>query len=208
MKSCHHALFVMTLALCLDAPMTAVAQDSFGGNRKPAPQQPAQQPVAPAAAPARGHSATEAMEMQDFGVAPQSQLHNGSMHGPTPTRIPGGTVITTQALAALLKDGSGALVFDVLGGSETLPNALQAAWIAQPGSFSDPVQQQLVHRLQARVQGRRDTPLVFYCASTQCWMSYNAALRAINAGYTQVMWYRGGIEAWKAAGLPTMQAGR
>jgi hypothetical protein len=34
-------------------------------------------------------------------------------------------------------------------------------------------------------------------------MSYNAALRAINAGYTNVLWYRGGIEAWKMAGLPT-----
>ena len=37
-------------------------------------------------------------------------------------------------------------------------------------------------------------------------MSYNAALRAINAGYTNVKWYRGGIEAWKAAGLPTQPA--
>lgn len=27
-------------------------------------------------------------------------------------------------------------------------------------------------------------------------MVYNAALRAINMGYTQVYWYRDGIEAW------------
>lgn len=30
-------------------------------------------------------------------------------------------------------------------------------------------------------------------------MSYNAALRAINMGFTQVYWYRGGVEAWRQA---------
>jgi rhodanese-related sulfurtransferase len=38
-------------------------------------------------------------------------------------------------------------------------------------------------------------------------MSYNAALRAIAAGYSNVLWYRGGIEAWKAAGMPVQAAG-
>jgi 3-mercaptopyruvate sulfurtransferase SseA len=37
-------------------------------------------------------------------------------------------------------------------------------------------------------------------------MSYNAALRAINLGYTNVLWYRGGIEAWQQAGLPVQPA--
>jgi hypothetical protein len=33
--------------------------------------------------------------------------------------------------------------------------------------------------------------------NTHCWMSYNAALRAIHLGFRQVYWYRGGIEAWQ-----------
>ena len=33
-------------------------------------------------------------------------------------------------------------------------------------------------------------------------MSYNAALRAIHAGYGNVHWYRGGLEAWQRAGQP------
>ena len=32
------------------------------------------------------------------------------------------------------------------------------------------------------------------------------ALRAIAAGYTNVMWYRGGIAAWLHAGFPMSQA--
>lgn len=171
----------------------------------PAPRTGSSTPPRQQQAPA---NAAGAAELQDFGIAPARQLHNGPMHGPTPTTLPGGLVVTTGALSQLLqRRDSGVLLFDVLGSGESLPNALQAAWLAQPGTFNDPVQQQLVQGLQFQTGGRRDVPLVFYCASTQCWMSYNAALRAVNAGYANVLWYRGGIEAWKAAGLPTMQAG-
>jgi PQQ-dependent catabolism-associated CXXCW motif protein len=45
-------------------------------------------------------------------------------------------------------------------------------------------------------------PLVFFCVNSQCWLSYNASLRAAALGYTNVYWYRGGIESWRAAGLP------
>jgi lipoprotein NlpI len=39
-------------------------------------------------------------------------------------------------------------------------------------------------------------PLIFFCAGSRCWHSYNACLRAINLGYTRVYWYRGGLWAW------------
>ena len=145
-------------------------------------------------------------ERQDLGVKPSKQLHDGAMHGPTPASIPGGQVITTKGLAALVRGRQVPFVlFDVLGGPEALPNAVPAAWLAQAGSFDDAVQQQAGQMLEQQTQGRKDVALVFYCLSRECWMSYNAALRSIHAGYTNVLWYRGGIEAWKAAGLPTQQ---
>lgn len=99
------------------------------------------------------------------------------------------------------------LLFDVLGGEQTLLGAIPAANAAQPGSFADQTQQGFGQFLQQVTSGRQDVPLIFYCASTQCWMSYNAALRAANLGYRNVLWYRGGLEAWSYAGLPTMPAG-
>jgi len=36
----------------------------------------------------------------------------------------------------------------------------------------------------------------------------NAALRAINLGYTKVLWYRGGVEARQQAGLPLQSSGQ
>ena len=48
--------------------------------------------------------------------------------------------------------------------------------------------------------------IVFFCLSAKCWLSHNAALRAIALGYENVHWYRGGIKAWKKARLPTEKA--
>ena len=148
-----------------------------------------------------------AWERQDAGVAAPRDLHEGAFHGPTPNQIPGGQVIATKGLLPLLQQGVPVHVFDVLGGPEALPNAIPAAWASAPGSFDDPTQQRLTQLLRQVTRGKVDAPLVFYCQSPQCWMSYNAALRAIRLGYRNVLWYRGGIEAWKNAGLPLVQAG-
>jgi PQQ-dependent catabolism-associated CXXCW motif protein len=148
-----------------------------------------------------------AWERQDMKVAAPKSLHTGGMHGPTPNTIPGGQVITTKGLVPLLQSNQvRAYVFDVLGGPQQLPNAIPAAAASQPGSFNDETQQRFGQYLQQVTQGNREAPLVFYCQGPQCWMSYNAALRAINLGYKNVLWYRGGIEAWQRAGLPLGQA--
>ena len=44
--------------------------------------------------------------------------------------------------------------------------------------------------------------VILYCHQT-CWLSWNAAKRAISYGYRNVYWYRDGIEGWKAAHFPT-----
>ena len=59
----------------------------------------------------------------------------------------------------------------------------------------------LAQLLEKDTGGAKDYPVVFYCEGPQCWESYNAALRARDAGYTNVYWYRGGLEAWVAANL-------
>lgn len=147
-------------------------------------------------------------ERQDMGVRPSGELHTGAMHGPTPNQIPGGQVITTKGLLPLLQGTQGVtpVVLDVLGSAQQLPNAIPATMAAQAGSFKDPIQQQFGQMLQQVTRGNREVPLVLYCQGPQCWMSYNAALRAINLGYRNVLWYRGGLEAWQRAGLPVANA--
>ncbi len=148
-----------------------------------------------------------AMERQDFGVPPTSELHSGEMHGPTPASIPGGQLITTKGLVELIEGGQvPVLILDVLGGPEMIPGAQYAVPASQPGAFNDLTQQQFGQFLAQATGGNMQYPLVLYCLSPQCWMSYNASLRAINLGYTNVLWYRGGVEAWKEAGRPVVSA--
>jgi PQQ-dependent catabolism-associated CXXCW motif protein len=55
--------------------------------------------------------------------------------------------------------------------------------------------------LQQATGGRRDRPLVFYCLAN-CWMSWNAAKRALSLGYSRVAWYPDGTDGWAGQGLP------
>lgn len=231
---CHCTLF----ALASLAVTAASAQNSFGsatpsppsGKAIPAPPPTPQRTpntvdprrAAPAADGQAGLPRTdpqrlaqlEGKERADHGVPASTELHSGAMHGATPASIPGGQVVTTRQLVAMLgarREGANAvpppLLFDVLGGVQRLPGALNAVPAHRAGSFDDNVQREFGAFLKQVTQGRQDQPLVFYCASTMCWMSYNAALRAIRMGYQKVGWYRGGVEAWKEAGLPLEPAG-
>jgi len=192
------------LALAASALLAAAAAPAAAQPGPPMPPGAMSPGTAPDARRDAGPSldALMAWERQDLGVRPEAQLHTGEMHGPTPNQLPGGQVITTKGLLPLLRGGQVPVrVYDVLGGQAALPGAVPAAFAAQPGSFDDATQARLAELLRQTTGNRRDTVLVFYCAGPQCWMSYNAALRAVRLGYSNVAWYRGGLEAWQHAGL-------
>jgi PQQ-dependent catabolism-associated CXXCW motif protein len=46
-----------------------------------------------------------------------------------------------------------------------------------------------------------DVALVFYCRA-DCWLSWNAAKRALAWGYDKTRWYRDGTDGWSEADLP------
>lgn len=175
-----------------------------GGTVQPQPQpQPNPQPQPPQ--PPQGPQIDPqiaAIETRDFGVPPQSNLRNGQFHAPTPTSLPGGQVVTTQALAQAMQGGMPLVLIEVLGGSYGLPNSYTAPALASPGSLNDGVQQQANQWLWQITGGDQSIAVVVYCSDPMCWLSYNAALRVQAAGYRNVFWYRGGIQAWQMAGLP------
>lgn len=51
--------------------------------------------------------------------------------------------------------------------------------------------------------GQTDAPVLFFCLA-DCWMSWNAAKRAIeDYGYTNVYWFPEGTDAWEFLDYPT-----
>jgi PQQ-dependent catabolism-associated CXXCW motif protein len=146
-------------------------------------------------------------EDRDWNIAPTAQLRTADYHGPTPRTIPGGRTVSTTELQAMLSGGSPPYLIDVLGGQghRTLRGAF---WLrgAGPGDLNAVESRRFLDAVAKFAAGDRSRSIVFFCADRECWLSYNAALRAIAAGYTGIMWYRGGIAAWLHAGFPMSQA--
>lgn len=175
------------------------------GNFDPGP--PASPPPAPQFPATVVPPQVTQLELQDFGVIPTETLRPGQFHAPTPILIPGAQVVSTQALADALNSGMRVVLIDVLGGSYSLPGALMAPALAQGGHFQDRLQQQAGQWLGQVTGGDASLPVILYCSDPMCWLSYNAALRVVAAGYTNVYWYRGGLHAWQMAGLQLVPAG-
>jgi PQQ-dependent catabolism-associated CXXCW motif protein len=55
--------------------------------------------------------------------------------------------------------------------------------------------------LQQVTGGDRDKVLVIFCLR-DCWMSWNAAKRALAMGYSHLIWYPDGTDGWQEEGLP------
>lgn len=146
----------------------------------------------------------QAGETEDFGVAASTTLRLADHAAPTPLGVPGAETITTEQVLHRISRPAveRPLLFDVIGETHnSLPGAI---WLPDAGlgvSFDDPVQEQLAATLELIARGDKGRAMVFFCASERCWLSYNAALRAVRLGYTSVAWYRGGVRAWREAGL-------
>jgi PQQ-dependent catabolism-associated CXXCW motif protein len=118
--------------------------------------------------------------------------------------------LKTPALKQMLEGGPLPLLIDVASG-EGHDSIQGATWLPGAGrgaNFVDALQGQLADRLERITGGDKARSLVFFCVNAQCWLSYNAALRAAALGYANVYWYRGGIEAWRLAGLPLAKVQR
>ena len=141
----------------------------------------------------------------NFGLSPVSTIHGKPYDAPTPLTIDGARTITTLQLRAMLAASPPPVLIDVVGGAQSwsLPGAV---WLKGAGladrDYPDIPQRLTVHLAQL-TGNNRARAIVFFCLSKTCWLSHNAALRALQLGYTNIYWYRGGRNAWTAAGLPT-----
>jgi hypothetical protein len=151
-------------------------------------------------------------ESSDWGVKSDGKL-SGVAEGRTPSSIPGGGVLTTKQLYDAMRTGSMptpagkpvAFVLVEVGNDTgpTLPQAHRLKDVADGGKFDDATQTRLFTDLAALVKNFSQG-IVFFGADSKSWAPYNAALRALQMGYANIFWYRGGLAAWTAADLKTV----
>ena len=125
----------------------------------------------------------------------------------TPQKLNGISTVNTQEVAKMLRQPKTTrpVMLDTNGNYDTIPSAL--AFLNAGFAFQDLTREASYDKrfasLLKLLAPDPQAPLIFFCAGRNCWSSINAALRAKQHGYSQVMWYRGGIESWKSAQLPT-----
>ena len=132
---------------------------------------------------------------------------------PVPATLEGADVLTTAELERLIATEDPILI-DVLPAPRKpkdtglwLPprrdNIPGSAWLANTGygELSAEFANFLETTLKALTNSDPGRRLVFYCEA-DCWMSWNAAKRALALGYGNVAWYPEGTDGWAAAGLP------
>lgn len=150
---------------------------------------------------------TFAYEDEDFGVAPTTTPKRSPYHAKTPLELPKGKMIRTLDLKRMLEADPKPVVIDVLDSRErtTVPGAV---WMkgAGAGDFYAAEKSRFASALEKLAGGDKNRTLVFLCFDRMCWLSYNASLYAIEAGYNNVYWFRGGTQAWEGASLKREKA--
>lgn len=73
-----------------------------------------------------------------------------------------------------------------------------ALWLPDVGFgvLSETAESYFENHLKAATDGNLDHAIVFYCR-IDCWMSWNAAKRAMSYGYSLVYWFADGIDDWQ-----------
>lgn len=140
---------------------------------------------------------------------------------PVPASLAGARTVTTAELEALLATEPPPVLIDVLpaprepanrpAGRVWRPkprdNIPGSVWLANVGygELSAEFESYFKDNLARLAGGDRSRQLVFYCRA-DCWMSWNAAKRALGYGYANVIWYPSGTDGWREAGLPLAPA--
>ena len=135
---------------------------------------------------------------------------------PVAATLAGARVLATEQADEIWRSGSAAFI-DVLPRPPKPPNLPAGTiWRDKPrfnipgsiwlpdtgyGALAPATEDYLRDGLARASGGNNAKLLVFYCQA-DCWMSWNAAKRALSYGYSNVAWYPDGTDGWQRANLP------
>ncbi|MGM4895848.1 PQQ-dependent catabolism-associated CXXCW motif protein [Tardiphaga sp. 839_C3_N1_4] len=139
---------------------------------------------------------------------------------PVPATLKGAQIVTTKEAEAIWRDKRGTFV-DVMPRPPKPANLPpETVWRDKPrrnipgslwlpdtgyGRLAAGTETYLQDGLARASAGNRTALLVIYCQAN-CWMSWNAAKRALSYGYSNVVWYPEGTDGWEWEYLPLVDA--
>jgi PQQ-dependent catabolism-associated CXXCW motif protein len=161
-----------------------------------------------------------AVSSQDPPIPEPGGYRMDDYRAPTPATLKGARVLTTREAADLWRAGT-AVFIDVMPQPPQpagLPpgtiwrdkprrNIPGSIWLPDTGygALAAATEDYLRNGLVQASGSDQTKTLVFYCQK-DCWMSWNAAKRALEFGYRNVAWFPDGGDGWQDAGLPLADA--
>jgi len=135
---------------------------------------------------------------------------------PTPATLKGARVVDTIDAEQLWRDKAAVFV-DVMPQAPRPANLPAgtiwrdkprlsipgSAWLPDTGygELAPATETYLKNALATLTGGDHGKAVVMFCLQ-DCWMSWNAAKRAVGWGYTNIIWYPEGTDGWSAVDLP------
>lgn len=135
---------------------------------------------------------------------------------PVPVSLSGGTVVGPEAAYTLWREGDAGFI-DVMPQAPKPSNLPEGTiWRDKPrdsipgaiwlpnvgyGAIADVTAEYFRDGLDKITGSDPSHPVVFFCLE-DCWMSWNAAKRAIEWGYTAVFWLPEGTDGWQLWDYP------
>lgn len=178
------------------------------------------------AATARPSSAVLAGDSEDVAISSPTlpathvpppepdEYRNDNYRSPVPLTLKGATVLSDRE-ALNLWDAKTAVFIDVYPHPPKPPNLPaetlwretthqsieNAVWLPNVGYgvLSEANDAYFRRSLDDLSGGDKTKKLVFFCLR-DCWMSWNAAKRALSYGFSNVDWYRDGTDGWQEKG--------
>ena len=163
--------------------------------------------------------ALPAIPVHAENVPEPSTYRMDEYRAPVPASLQGARVVDTVEAEKLWRT-KGAVFFDVMPRapkpSNLPPNTVWrdkpregipgSVWLANVGYGEINAETEAYFRagIESQTGTDKSRPILFYCM-TNCWMSWNAARRAVSWGHTSVLWYPLGSDGWEKAGLPLVE---
>ncbi len=155
-------------------------------------------------------------------VAEPDSYREDHYRGPVPETLEGAIVVDTDTAYALWKTDRVAFVdvFPQAPKPENLPKGTLfrekprfsipgAIWLPNVGygKIADVTAEYFKAGLSKITADDLNMPVVFFCLE-ECWMSWNAAKRAQEYGYSHVYWYPDGTDGWDFFDYPLIETER
>jgi len=115
----------------------------------------------------------------------------------TPLELPGATKVTAEQLIELASSRPDLVIVDSRIAGDRQKGFIESS-VSLPNTKTN-------CQSLASVLPKKKSPALFYCNGVKCGRSAKAIKIAVQCGYTNLYWFRGGFEVWLNKGLPYMK---